>query len=149
MHLLSIVLLTVPFELLGRPHLETCPDSADRNQIGKVIKFSPKPKSTRYVYSTNMGSVNTEANVEENISALAVVMQRHNRTVQNVNQNKKLTPFLKFNYWQEMLPKVYSKEYSSLLITQLTEGVRIGRPPADMAVISLLIGSLLSSLHQK
>ena len=45
-------------------------------------------------------------------------------------------PALNVDYWSRNLPKVYDTEKSDSLLSQLIEGVRIGRPPADTQIVS-------------
>ena len=49
---------------------------------------------------------------------------------------RQFSPALKIKFWSEYLPKIYSQEKSQSLLSQLCEGVRIGRVPAEARVES-------------
>ena len=63
--------------------------------------------------------------------------QRDSALVRSV-PNCALCPvqFLNINYWSQTLPKIVNTDEAELIMCLITEGVRIGRPPASNVVVN-------------
>ena len=79
--------------------------------------------------------------VIDGIAASAAVATPHKILVtqQAAKQQLAAQPFkpaLRIDFWSHWLPKIYSQHKSRSLLSQLQQGVRIGRPVADRTIVS-------------
>ena len=73
------------------------------------------------------------------VSDAAVTPPRHHAAQPAAKQPATVQlfhPALKTEFWSEILPKIYTFEKSQSLLSQLINGVRIGRVPADKTIHS-------------
>ena len=95
----------------------------------------------RYVTTSSRGVVpgGQAATGDTNVSAVEVMPPRQpavQRAVKLPCLEQQFRPVLNSQFWIKNFEKVYELDTAHSLLSQLNEGVLIGRPPADTQIIS-------------
>ena len=80
---------------------------------------------------TASGAISAQ-DVEETVPSLPAQPPLANQR----SPKRPFKPALKLDFWRDNLPKIYSPSRCRSVLSQLTEGVRVGRLPADSAITS-------------
>ena len=95
----------------------------------------------RYVTTSSRGVAlgGQAASGDTNVSAAEVMPPSQlavQRAVKLPHPEQRFRPVLNFQFWRKNLGKIYEPDTAHSLLSQLNEGVLIGRPPADTQIIS-------------